>query len=111
MKRDDKGRILPGQQSLNPSGRPKSAKDLAFKASAFDDECIALYLTVLRNKRARPADRMKAADELLNRGFGRAQQKIELEGGDPEKPVTTAALTPDQLLEIISAGKQVENDV
>ena|SRR3990167_7948053 len=37
LERDDKGRLLPGQESLNPNGRPKGSALKEYQAQRFRD--------------------------------------------------------------------------
>jgi uncharacterized protein DUF5681 len=65
----------PGQ-SGNPNGRPKKDRDLAEAAREHTAEAIAALVKALANPRTCVA----AASELLDRGWGRAPQQIDLGG-------------------------------
>ena len=43
-------------------------------------ECIAMMLAVAKNPRERSNDRITAARELLDRGLGKPEQAINLDG-------------------------------
>jgi hypothetical protein len=57
-----------------PPPPPKSVRELAREKTA---DAIALLGEVLNNKNAKTSDRMLAANSLLDRGWGKAQQTIE----------------------------------
>ena len=76
--RDKLGRILPGQPAMNPKGRrPHShrARTLARKYTKQAVETLAREMTTA----TRSADRIAAASELLNRGWGRPAQQMRAE--------------------------------
>lgn len=76
--RDKLGRILPGQPAMNPKGRrPLShrARTLARKYTKQAVETLAREMTTA----TRSADRIAAASELLNRGWGRPTQQMRAE--------------------------------
>ena len=100
---------MPGS-ILNPGGRPKTVKEFAIKAGAHDDEALGVMLSIMRNKRSRAADRLRAAEEILNRGYGRSPQAVTIKG-DPEEPIVTTQLTKEQLAEVIAATKNLDADV
>ncbi len=76
--RDVLGRILPGQPAMNPKGRrPHShrARTLARKYTRQAVETLAREMDTA----TRSADRIAAASELLNRGWGRPAQQMRAE--------------------------------
>jgi len=76
--RDALGRILPGQPAMNPKGRrPHSyrARTLARRYTKQAVETLAREMDTA----TRPSDRIAAASELLNRGWGRPAQQISAE--------------------------------
>lgn len=109
VRRGPDGRLLPGSV-LNPSGRPKTVKELAAKAAAHDEEALAVILSIMRNKRLKASDRLRAAEELLNRGYGRSPQAVTLKG-DIDEPIVTGYLTKEQLDQVIAAAKSLGDDV
>lgn len=89
------------------AGRPKGSKNRATKAEAvalserakaYADEALATLAEVMRNKEAPPAARVSASESILNRGYGKPTQSVEVGalGGGP-LPVTVAlvAVSPD----------------
>lgn len=65
-------------ERLNPSGRPKKDLDLAAMAQQHAQKAIATLVEVMGNDAATPSARVSAASELLDRGFGRAPQSLDL---------------------------------
>jgi hypothetical protein len=82
LERDEKGRLLPGQTSLNPSGRPKAFREYQewLTANALDKAKDAL-LACLQDPDGRV--RMLAVKEVGDRLFGRAPQAITDPDGKP----------------------------
>ncbi len=75
--RDDKGRLLPGQRSINPHGRPPAIKDVKEAAKAHTRQALNTLVSVMNNADAAPAARVAASEAILNRGWGRAMQNVE----------------------------------
>src|SRR5690606_2424174 len=65
-------------QSGNPKGRPKRDLDLAELARKDAKKAIEALVEVISDKKAPPSARVSAAAELLDRGFGRAPQHVDL---------------------------------
>lgn len=73
--RGNTGKFAPGQTG-NPGGRPKLPEELkeAFKALA--PEALKTLAHVMANA-DRDSDRVKAAEVILDRGYGKATQHID----------------------------------
>ncbi len=71
-------------QSGNPSGRPKVDKEVRDAARLYGQEAIEKLVELMRGDDRRTA--MAAAQALLDRGFGKPAQSIEL-SGDADNPV------------------------
>ena len=78
----------PGQ-SGNPGGRPKENAEVKAAARAAGPEAIEKLLELMRGDDRRTA--LAAAQALLDRGFGKPSQSVELSGG--------LELTHEQFLE------------
>ena len=95
----------PGQ-SGNPSGRPKGTRDLAgYVLETTDggkelvDALVSLARGVMPNvavqegsrprkdQQVRPADQLKAIEMLLDRGFGRAPQQLDIAHSVTDRPL------------------------
>lgn len=73
----------PGQ-SGNPGGRPKDDPRLKAMAQARTEEAFAVVLQCLSDEDARI--RLKAAEVILDRGFGKPAQELQ-HTGDPDNPL------------------------
>jgi hypothetical protein len=69
----------PGQ-SGNPGGRPKAVRDLAVAARLHTADALATLAQIANDPKAPHHARVTACSELLDRGWGRAPQHIELGG-------------------------------
>jgi hypothetical protein len=69
--------------STNPGGRSKELASLQgaarLKAAGHSIEAIVYLLEVLRNKAESTAHRLRAAEQLLNRGMGLPQTQIDID--------------------------------
>jgi hypothetical protein len=96
LARDENGRLLPGQESLNPNGRPKGSKnfntllDQAIKqiaeANSLDDLQIEVDLLKMAIKKAREGDYQYYKD-IMDRRYGQAKQKIDMGVDDEIKEI------------------------
>jgi hypothetical protein len=65
--------------SGNPAGRPRRAiADLSKECRRHAHHALALLLRVIKDNDEKTRDRLFAAVELLNRGYGRAMQQISV---------------------------------
>lgn len=65
-------------QSGNPRGRARKDIDLAVLAQKHAEKAITTLVEVMSDERATPAARVSAASEILDRGFGRAPQSLDV---------------------------------
>ena len=73
----------PGK-SGNPSGRPKGTSVLAESCRAHTEAAVAVLFNALSDENVK--NQLTAAQALLDRGWGRPAQSVEL-GSDPDKPL------------------------
>ncbi len=85
--RDEKGRFLPGK-SGNPAGISKTVRHVALLAREYTAEAVRTLAEIMGDPGAPPSARVSAANSILDRGYGKAPQKIE---------VDTNALRDDEL--------------
>ena len=71
-------KFQPGQ-SGNPRGRPKKDIDLAALAQKHAQQAVLTLVEVMTNTESPPSARVSAAGEILDRGFGRAPQSLDVE--------------------------------
>ena len=64
-------------QSGNPGGRPKVPEEIkeAFKAAA--PEALDLLLKLMRDEKEKSEIRVRCAETVLDRGYGKATQFVE----------------------------------
>lgn len=77
-------------QSGNPSGRPHKANRAALLAREHTDKAVKALIDALVDEKVDA--RVKAAIALLDRGWGKPQEYIEL-SGDSENPVAVSDVT------------------
>ena len=70
-------KFQPGR-SGNVRGRPKRDLDLAAEARLHAQAAIKALADIVNDAEAPPPTRISAASELLDRGFGRAPQSIDM---------------------------------
>ena len=114
----------PGQ-SGNPSGRPKGTRDLAgYVLETTDggkelvDALVCLARGVLPNvavqegprprkdQQVRSADQLRAIEMLLDRGFGRSPQQLDVAHSVSDRPL--AHLSDETLGLLVEYGQQLE---
>ena len=95
----------PGQ-SGNPSGRPKGTRDLVGYVRETTDggkELVGAMVSIARgvmpnlavqessrprkDQQVRPADQLKAIEMLLDRGFGRSPQQLDIAHSVSDRPL------------------------
>src|SRR4051812_31290292 len=94
----------PSGVSGNPGGRPRGVMDVRVLARAHTKEAIETLVEIMADKDARESARVAAAACILDRGWGRAPQTINLpnEGGAIRNGLNLAALS-DTDLETVGA--------
>ena len=114
----------PGQ-SGNPSGRPKGTRDLAgYVLETTDggkelgDALVSIARGVMpnvavqegsrprKNQQVRPADQLKAIEMLLDRGFGRSPQQLDVAHSVTDRPL--AHLSDETLRLLVESAKGLE---
>lgn len=82
--READGRFKKGV-SGNPGGRSCALKELAKTAREHTETALKTILNILTTAE-KDSDKLKAAEILLDRGYGKAPQEIKL-SGDTENPL------------------------
>jgi hypothetical protein len=74
------GRPFPKGQSGNPGGRPKALHEVIELARSYAPDAIRTLASVMLDEESPPAARIGAASAILDRGFGKAPQSIQMSG-------------------------------
>jgi hypothetical protein len=76
-------------KSGNPRGRPKVVKEVRALAKSHTEQAVNVLVEIMNSTGAREAARVAAANAILDRGWGRPAQELELVGknGAPLKSV------------------------
>jgi len=62
----------------NPNGRPKQAAEVTKYAACFTIEAVDYQVSVMRNEKAKNADRLRAANLILDRAIGKAREHVDV---------------------------------
>ena len=114
----------PGQ-SGNPSGRPRGTRDLAgyvLETTDGGEELVDALVSIVRgvvpsvaaqegsrprnDQQVRPADQLKAIEMLLDRGFGRSLQQLDIAHSVSDRPFANLSDATLQLL--VDNARQLE---
>lgn len=91
------GRFLPGK-SGNPGGQPSGMAEVKALARSHTKEAIQALASIATSKKAPPSARVSAAVALLDRGYGRPAQAVELSGPEGGAiPLDLGGLSEQQL--------------
>ncbi len=115
----------PGQ-SGNPSGRPKGTRDLAgyvLETTNGGKELVDALVSIARgvipnvqaqegsrprkDQQVRPADQLKAIEMLLDRGFGRSPQQLDVAHSVSDRPLKH--LSDETLQLLVENARQLED--
>lgn len=75
------GRFRPGK-SGNPGGRPKDIGRVKELARGHTEEAIATLAAIMRNDKEPSAARVRAAEAMLDRAWGRPETTTNVAGAD-----------------------------
>lgn len=91
----------PGE-SGNPSGRPRVPAELVARCREVTDEVVTFWIETMRNKEERTTERLRASENLMDRGFGKAAQNINANVNDGRLQVDTSKLSEAQVDALVS---------
>ena len=83
-----------GMASPNAGGRPAVIRDLREAAQGYSVEALETLAKVMRDQESPPAAKVAAARELLDRGFGKAVQALDVHSS-VDMGATAAAVLMD----------------
>lgn len=83
--RDDKGRLVKGTASLNPSGRPKNISAIIKELSNDYEDYLVMLDKWAHDTGISMKDRIACLNMLLDRGVGKPSQHVQTEDITPEK--------------------------
>ena len=91
--RDEKGRFLKGV-SGNAGGRKRMPEDVkeAFKSAGMD--AFRVLREILLNTEAADRDRIRAAEIILERGYGKPVQAVSMEPNEDGEALGVVVLAP-----------------
>ena len=114
----------PGQ-SGNPSGRPKGTRDPAgyvLETTDGEKDLVDALVSIARgfmlnvpvqegsrprkDQQVRPADQLNAIEMLLDRGFGRSPQQLDIAHSVSDRPF--ANLSDETLMLLVENARQLE---
>jgi hypothetical protein len=75
-----RGRPFKKGVSPNPSGRPKTPAEMKEAFRAHTPEAIDYLGRLVMDETARPADRIRAAEIIIDHGIGKAAQELQITG-------------------------------
>lgn len=79
------------------NGRPPNAIKQLCRDLIFNDKLIEKLGKIANNSNTQTRDQIRAIEVLMDRGFGKAEQAIELTTNESDRPTT------DSLIETLSA--------
>ena len=101
-KRSNRGQFKRGQ-SGNAGGRPAGLSAFRLACRAHTPAALNTLVTIMANKKASATARVRAVSELLDRGWGKPVQELQVEGMMQSFEVPTPAwkdLTREQQVDV-----------
>lgn len=98
------GRPFRRGQSGNPSGRPKRLELARALAQTHTVEAIETLFAIMRDTAQPAAARVRAAEAVLDRGWGKPTQPLAGEDGGPIRTENLRELSDDELLRLAMRG-------
>jgi hypothetical protein len=99
----------PGQ-SGNPGGRPKEVMAVRELARRHTADAVRALVEIARNKKAQPAARVAAANAILDRGYGRVEQNLNVTGDTVLQVITGIMRSPNDPILITDATDVADDE-
>jgi hypothetical protein len=107
------GRPWPKGVSGNPTGRRATAFDLVKRCRALTPDLVEQLVSLTTDKDRKVA--LQAITYLIDRGWGRARQAVEVSGPEGERlfprPEELRALTDAQLERLLVVHREIEAEL
>jgi hypothetical protein len=87
--------------SGNPGGRPRLPDDVKALTRDLSPAAIETLATIMRDKNAPPAARVSAANAILDRGYGKPAQSVDLTSRN-----VSANMSDEELIGIIQQSRE-----
>src|SRR5215831_16014369 len=97
-------------QSGNPSGRGKTPPDVREMSRGLTKEAIGCLATVMRNPKALPAARVRAAEVILDRAWGRPETSATIRVQNDVRDLSTAEILAVLATVGVAAAEPGESD-
>jgi Family of unknown function (DUF5681) len=94
-------------KSGNPGGRPRALASVMHEARRHTFEALREELRLMRHAESESV-RLSAAEAILNRGWGRAVQALQVDGRFLTKKLSD--LTPDEIKALEERVEMIESD-
>lgn len=78
--------------SERPVGRPTNSIKELCREYVFNDQLIEKLVDIAKSKDEQTRDRIRAIELLIERGYGKADQTIDINTHDNDRPTTDALL-------------------
>ncbi len=75
-----------------PVGRPTNSIRELCREYVFNDQLIEKLVDIAKSTKEQTRDRIRAIELLIDRGYGKADQSIEVTTNDSQRPTTDALI-------------------
>lgn len=84
-------------RSGNPGGRPKIPPDLVEIAKGKSKQALGVLVSIMQDKSVSPSVRVQAAEAILNRGYGKPSQYLDIQAKQENNgPSGTVIILPEK---------------
>lgn len=79
MERDERGRFVKGHAFPSSGGRPKLPEELKEAFQRASPRALEVLVKIVNDDEAKDADRIRAAEVIFDRGYGKPRQAVDLD--------------------------------